>query len=157
MSDDENRPVRTGDLPWTEFRHGGRFAVRYRRLSSIGPGQPCRIGVGVEELAPGAESCPAHWHTMEEEHVLILSGALTVRIADREHVMEAGDYVRFPAGRPEAHNLRNHTDEPCAYVIIGGNEPHDVCVYPDSDKIKVKATGEIYDKSATRDYFDGEA
>ena len=152
----QNTPIRTEDVPWTEFAHGDRFALRYRHLASATVRQPYRIGVSREELPPGKQACPAHYHTQEEEHVLILSGALTVRIGDRRHIMQAGDYVRFAAGAAEAHCLYNHTDAPCTFLMIGDDHPDDVCVYPDSNKIKVKATGEIYDKGATRDYWDRE-
>ena len=152
----ENTPIRAEDVPLTEFAHGDRFALRYRHLSSATPRQPYRIGVSLEELPAGKQVCPAHYHTKEEEHVFVLSGAVTVRIGDRRHVMQAGDYVRFAAGAAEAHCMYNHTDAPCRFLMIGDSHPDDVCVYPDSAKIKVKATGEIYDKRATRDYWDGE-
>jgi uncharacterized cupin superfamily protein len=69
--------------------------------------------------------------------------------------MKAGDYVRFPAGSPHEHCLFNHTTEVCRYIIIGGNDPDDVCVYPDSGKLFVTAIGERYMRKHN-DYWVGE-
>ena len=127
------------------------------RLISTATGpQPYKIGVAVEELPPGKQTCPAHYHLREEEHVYVLSGELTVRIGGERHIMGAGDYVRFPAGASDEHCLFNHTDAACTYLIIGDRDPDDVCVYPDSAKVSVRATGVIYDAGAPKEYWDGE-
>lgn len=148
-------PIASESVPWTEFRHGDNFHIRYRHLSeSMGP-QPYKIGVAIEELMPGKQNNPAHYHLREEEHVLILSGALTVRIGQQRHVMQAGDYVRFPAGSPHEHCLYNHTDQICRYVIIGDRDPHEVAVYPDSNKVSVRGLDERY-RRIPLEYWDGE-
>jgi hypothetical protein len=42
-------------------------------------------------------------------------------------------------------------------VTIGERRnPLDVVVFTDTNKVSVYATGEIYDKSATKTYWDGE-
>jgi uncharacterized cupin superfamily protein len=149
-------PIRSEDVPWTEFRHGDDFHIRYRHLTKSMGSQPYKIGVCIEELMPGKQNNPAHYHLREEEHLLILSGALTVRIGEAFHIMKSGDYVRFPAEAPHEHCLYNHTDEVCRYIIIGEKDPQDVTIYPDSNKISVTATGELYDKGDAKDYWDGE-
>ena len=154
---DATKPIRAADVAPTAFSHGDRFAMRFRHLAEACGAQPYKIGVALEELPAGKQTCPAHYHTIEEEHVFVLSGALTVRIGKERYVMQAGDYVRFPAGATDEHCLFNHTDAVCSYLIIGDRSTDDVCVYPDSGKIMVRATGEIYDKTETRDYWDGEA
>lgn len=155
MSAEAVKPVASGSLAWTEFRHGEDFHIRYRHLSSAMGPQPYKIGVAIEELMPGKQNNPAHYHLREEEHLLILSGALTVRIGKSFHVMKEGDYVRFPAGAPHEHCLYNHTGEVCRYIIIGDNDPHEVAVYPDSGKVSVRGLGERYRRDPI-DYWDGE-
>ncbi len=86
MSTPPNRPIRSADVPWSSFDHGDVFSIRYRQLSAATPPQPYKIGVVIEELAPGKQNCPAHYHLHEEEHVLILEGALTVRVG-KAHYM----------------------------------------------------------------------
>jgi uncharacterized cupin superfamily protein len=88
--------------------------------------------------------------------VLILEGSVRLRLGERSFEMKAGDYVCFPAGQREGHCLINESDRICRYFVVGERDPNEVCVYTDSNKIMVRALGEIYDKSATRQYFDGE-
>jgi uncharacterized cupin superfamily protein len=149
------KPIATEDVPWTDSRAPENFRVRSRHLSkSTGP-QPYKIGVAIEELPPGNQNNPAHYHLREEEHVLILAGKLTVRIGQAFHVMNAGDYVRFPAGSPYEHCLFNHTTEVCRFIVIGGNDPDDVCVYPDSNKVFVTSLNERF-RREHQDYWVGE-
>ena len=147
-------PIASEDIPWQGWDHGGRFAGRSRHLTrSFGA---YRVGVLVEELSPGKQSCQAHYHLLEEEHVLILEGTVTLRLGDERLPMKAGDYVCFPAGQKVGHCLVNEGDAVCRYLVIGERNPNEVCVYTDSNKVMVRALGELYDKAATRRYFDGE-
>lgn len=98
-----------------------------------------------------------HWHHLEEEHLLVLDGRATLRLGERCYEIGPGDYVCFPAGQQAGHALINHGAMPCRFVIIGERNPHDVIVYPDSGKVKVRLTGEDYRASATVDYWEGEA
>src|SRR3546814_13012048 len=74
-----SRPIASSDIPWTEWSDVPRFAVRYRPLSLAALGDSYRFGVAIEELPPGKQSSPAHWHVFEEEHPFLLAGRLTLR------------------------------------------------------------------------------
>lgn len=153
------RPFPSQDVAWTEAFDVPRFALRYRHLSLAAMGENYRVGVAIEELLPGKQSAPAHYHVFEEEHVFILDGALTVRIGDATYDMKAGDYVCFPAGQKIGHSFMNSGAGPCSYLMIGEQNPNEVCVYPDSNKIMVRALrseDDIFDMAATRRYYDGE-
>jgi uncharacterized cupin superfamily protein len=152
------RPISAASVAEEEFAEGTRFGIRYRHLTSALLGDAYHVGVAIEELPPGKQSVPAHYHMLEEEHLYLLEGALTVRLGDERHVMNPGDYIVFPAGQQVGHCLINHTDKPCRYLIIGERNPNDVIVYPDSNKVLVRPLGrrEIYDRAATRNYWDGE-
>jgi uncharacterized cupin superfamily protein len=96
---------------------------------------------------------------LEEEHALILDGEPTLLLGDERHEMRAGDYVCFPAGRKIGHSLMNGGTGPCSYLMIGAHDQNDVCVYPDSNKLAVRAlrTREsIFDMAGVRGYWDGE-
>ena len=153
-----HEPISSDDVPWTESRDVPRFGLRWRHLTRAALGEDYHVGIAIEELAPGMQSAPAHWHVHEEEHVYILEGALTARIGDRRFPMRAGDYVCFPAGQQAGHCLINETDAPCRYVIVGERNPNEVVVYTDSNKMLVRALGRraIYDLAARRGYWDGE-
>lgn len=152
------RPIAVADVPWTEWADVPRFGVRYRHLSLAALGESYRVGVAIEELAPGKQSAPLHWHVFEEEHVFILEGSLTLRLGDRRHPMTAGDYVCFPAGQQAGHCLLNEGEAPCRYVIVGERNPNEVSVYPETNKVLVRALGRrtLFDMAARRGYWDGE-
>jgi uncharacterized cupin superfamily protein len=152
------KPISSDDVAWTEWSDVPRFAIRCRHLSLATLGEDYRVGVAIEELAPGKQSSPVHYHIFEEEHVFILEGALTVRIGSSTHEMKAGDYVCFPAGQKAGHCLINTSAALCRYVIIGERNPNEVVVYTDSNKVLVRALGRraIFDMDAVRNYWDGE-
>jgi uncharacterized cupin superfamily protein len=152
------KPISPLDVAWEEWSEAPRFALRYRHLSRAAMGDGYRVGVAIEELAPGKQSSPAHYHIFEEEHVYILEGALTARIGADTYEMQAGDYVCFLAGQKAGHCLINNSGAICRYVIVGERNPDEVVVYTDSRKVLVRALGRraIFDLAATRGYWDGE-
>jgi uncharacterized cupin superfamily protein len=141
-------------VPWEECSEGRRFGLRFRSLGDFGGGT--HLGVSIEVLAPGRQAYPKHYHMLEEEHLLVLEGSLTLQLGERSYPMRAGDYVCFHAGRPLGHAMVNEGGEPCRYLIIGEREPHDVIVYTDSGRVGVRLTAEGYRKSATMEYWEGE-
>jgi uncharacterized cupin superfamily protein len=141
-------------VPWADFSRGERFACRTRALGKFGGGS--HVGVNLEELAPGKTDCPAHYHYLEEEHLYLLEGSLTLRLGERTYALTAGSYVCFPAGQKAGHAIVNTGSTVARYLAIGERIPHDVVAYPDSGRIGVDLTGEGYRQSATMDYWEGE-
>jgi uncharacterized cupin superfamily protein len=146
-------PFSTEDVPWEEFRKGDRFGSRFRQLGKFGGGS--HVGVALEELPPGRQSNPAHLHMLEEEHVYVLEGTLTLVLGAGSHEMSAGDYVCFPAGQEAGHALVNPGDATWRYLIIGERNPNEVAVFPESGRVSVRLTREGYRKSVTMDYREG--
>ena len=112
--------------------------------------------MAIEELPPGRQSCPAHYHLLEEEHLLALEGEATLRLGGRRHLIKAGDYVCFPAGQKAGHCLINEGEAPFRFLIIGERNPHDVIHYPDSGKVSVRLLARLYRHGEAVDYWDGE-
>ncbi|MBS0448414.1 MAG: cupin domain-containing protein [Proteobacteria bacterium] len=139
-------------VPWAEFSHGNRYGMRYQHLSSYGGGT--QISVSMEVLPPGRQANQAHYHLLEEEHVYVLEGSLTLRLGDRSYPMSAGQYVCFPAGQKVGHALVNETDAPCRYLVFGNPHPHEVVMFTDTGRVGVKLTGTGYRGSATVGYWD---
>ena len=135
------KPISSLGVPWTEWSDVPRFGLRWRHLTIAAVGEDYHVGVAIEELPPGKQSAPAHYHIFEEEHVYILEGALTVRLGPASFAMRAGDYVCFPAGQKAGHCLVNDGAAPCRYVIVGEHNPNEVAVYTDSNKVLVRALG----------------
>jgi uncharacterized cupin superfamily protein len=147
-------PFHETQVPWSEFTKGARFGSRYRQLGRFGGAT--HVGVIVEELFPGKQSCLQHYHMLEEEHVYMLDGAATLLLGDRRYPLEAGSYACFPAGQRQGHCLVNETDRACRYVVIGEDEPNDVCLYPNAGRVGVQLTGQGYRQSAVMGYWEGE-
>jgi uncharacterized cupin superfamily protein len=151
-------PISSENVAWEDFSEGTRFAIRYRHLTSAAAGENYHVGFSLEELAPGKQSVPAHYHMLEEEHLFILEGNVTLRLGTETHEMKAGDYACFPAGQKAGHCLLNNTAKTCRYIVVGERNLNEVVVYTDSNKVLVRSLGrrEIYDRAATRDYWHGE-
>jgi uncharacterized cupin superfamily protein len=149
-------PVAIDSVPWTEWSGGVRFASRYRVLSRTSKGGR-KIGVSYEELPPGKQSVPFHYHMLEEEHIIALEGEATLRLGEDRYTIKAGDYVGFPAGERVGHCLINESDAPFRFIIIGDHQPSEVCIYPDSNKVLVRAYDGVMLRCAENlDYWDGE-
>jgi uncharacterized cupin superfamily protein len=158
MPDSENPrgPIAIDSIPWSESVQGERFAMRYRVLSDT-----CKdgrkIGIAYEELPPGKQSVPFHYHLLEEEHLIVLEGEATLRLGEERHRIRAGDYVGFPTGQRAGHCLVNEGNAPFRYIVIGDHEPNDVCAYPDSNKVLVRKLDRVIFRDGQRlDYWDGE-
>ncbi|MGE0742403.1 MAG: cupin domain-containing protein [Hyphomonadaceae bacterium] len=149
-------PIAIESVPWTEWSEGVRFGSRYRLLSDT-RNDGRKIGVSYEELAPGKQSSPFHYHMVEEEHIIALEGEATLRLGDERYTIKAGDYVGFPAGQCAGHCLINESDKPFRFIMIGDRAANETCVYPDSGKIMVYNLGRrIVRDAASVDYWDGE-
>jgi uncharacterized cupin superfamily protein len=158
--DDDTKPIveptSIESLPWEEWHEGVRYGGRARTLSAT-RSTGLKIGIYIEELPPGKQSCPFHYHLLEEEHILMLAGEVTLRLGDARLRFSAGQFVSFPAGAERAHCLLNETAAPARYLVIGDNDPNEVCVYPDSGKIMLRGFQRtVALLGAKRDYWDGE-
>jgi len=152
-------PISFDSIPWEPWSEGKRFGGQVKHLTRAVMGRDYHVGMLIEEVAPGRQSCPFHYHMLEEEQALVLAGCGTLRLGDATYEMKAGDYVCFPAGQQAGHCFINHTTEPFRYLMVGERNPHDVCVYPDSNKVMVRALNrenDIFDMAATKNYWDGE-
>lgn len=97
------------------------------------------LGARIEELDPGSFSSIAHYHTQEEEHVLVLAGAATLHLGGKPLSLKAGDHVWFEAGKTESHTIENTSDQPFRFLVFGERKDSDVVVYPNEEMLLVKA------------------
>lgn len=115
--------------PW-----GGPYRPLTPLLDQLGG----RLGVNLSRLAKGHIGCPFHYHLREDEVFYVISGRGVLRYGDELYDLEPGDCVSCPAGTKLAHQIANPYDEDLVYLGIGLNDPHEVCVYPDSGKVMVR-------------------
>lgn len=117
---------------------------------------PQYLNFDLRRLDPGQCNAPYHFHRYAEELFFILSGSTTLRTPSGPEIVHEGDILFFEAGESGAHQLRNHTAEPCTYLDMRSYIGYDVCEYPDSDKIILVPGGETFRRSEQYPYFDGE-
>lgn len=117
---------------------------------------PEYLNFDVRKLNPGQYCAAYHFHRYAEELFMIISGTATLRTPKGLETVDSGDIIFFEKGETGAHQLYNHASEPCIYLDMRTYIGHDVCEYPDSDKIIIVPNGETFRRSAQLDYFDGE-
>jgi uncharacterized cupin superfamily protein len=143
-----------------EFRENANKIDPFRILSDVSRVKkginPTNLNFDLRQLNPGQYNCPYHFHRHAEELFMIISGAATLRTPAGLEVVEAGDLLFFEMGETGAHQLYNHTEEPCVYLDIRTSVGFDVCEYPDSNKVNFIPTEEIFSKDSQVNYFDGE-
>jgi uncharacterized cupin superfamily protein len=114
------------------------------------------LGMSVYELPPGQSICPYHYEFAEEEWLLVLSGAPTLRTPEGEQVLQPWDTVCFPTGEGGAHKVTNATEETLRVAMLSTQPPISACVYPDSDKVGVWPPGKLFRLGDAVDYWEGE-
>ena len=123
------------ELEYTRFGKGERFeAERAAAAPQIGAKQ---LGFAVIRLQPGKRAWPYHAHHAIEEMFYILSGTGTLRHADKEYPIRAGDFISSPADPKQPHQIINTSDGELTYIALSNQLTTDVIVYPDSGKYGV--------------------
>jgi uncharacterized cupin superfamily protein len=118
------------------------------------------VFVNEDRLPPGATSSPLHWHTADEELVIVLEGAPTLSQV-REDVEEIaqlipGDVVHWAPGDRVAHHLVNRGREDARLLVIGTDRPEDLCVFPERGYAFSRLLGRRV-ALAEAGFWDGEA
>jgi uncharacterized cupin superfamily protein len=116
-------------------------------------------GLSVYELPPGQAGWPYHFELAEEEWAIVLSGEVVLRTPTGERRLRRGDVACFPAGAEGAHAFRNDGAETARFAMPSSvSQFADVCVYPDSGKMKVSGPGfrRRFAVGPEREYWDGE-
>lgn len=112
-----------------------------RKLGDAGGLQD--FGVNHTTLPPGGWSSQRHWHTLEDEFVILLEGELTLIEDGGETILRAGDCAAFPRNVSNGHHLVNRSSAPAVFLEIGSRRIDDLTTYPDID-MKVSNTDDRY-------------
>jgi uncharacterized cupin superfamily protein len=119
--------ARTGYPPPHDRAVDGRSRVQLALAGGL-----TQFGANLVTHQPGAASSQRHWHSHEDELVIMLEGEAVLVEEGVEAVLGPGDIAAFPAGVPNAHRLENRSAAPCRFIAIGTDLPdRDVCTYPD--------------------------
>jgi uncharacterized cupin superfamily protein len=144
--------VFTGELNPGFDREG--YGARWERVGAKLGSQ--RIGASVYELDVDQKTFPYHFHHGIEEWLFVLEGEPTLRAPGGDTTLRRGDLVCFPGGPDGAHGVRG----PGRIVIFSANRTPSVSVYPDSDKVALRASGDeealLFRRGDAVDYWEGE-
>ena len=103
-----------------------------------------KLGFHVEILSPKKYSCPYHYHELEEELFFVLEGEATLRQNNSYCTISKGDLIFFGLGEEYSHQFYNHTDEDFKFIAISNKDEADIAYYPDSGKVNIRKTREIF-------------
>lgn len=121
--------------------HNAAVAGRNRVALGVAGGLT-QFGANLVTIPPGDWSSQRHWHTAEDELVVMLTGTLILIEDDSETPMQPGDIATFKAGTANGHHLQNRSNAPATFLAIGPDNPQaDECHYPDIDMFWSEATG----------------
>ena len=113
------------------------------------------------EVAPGEATGAYHYEWCRETWALVVAGALTVRRAEGEDVLAAGDLLCFPQGPEGARRLINHAESRARLITFTTPIGRPLSAfYPDDDAVVIRIPGadgfrfRLADR--IHDYWDGE-
>jgi len=110
-------------------------------------------GVNLVELEPGAWSSQRHWHSAEDEFMVVVSGELTLITDAGRQVLGAGMVAGFPAGTADGHHLVNESGQLAVYLEVGDRSDDDEVRYPDIDMVLTRRSeGRVYRHNDGRPY-----
>ena len=111
-----------------------RDGFTYRRAKLGAQAGAEHLGASLYELPPGEAAFPFHFHTNNEEMILVLSGRPHLRTGDGWRQLDRGEVVACPRGDRGAHQLHNRGDEPARVLVVSEMNAPDIVFQPDSGK-----------------------
>jgi quercetin dioxygenase-like cupin family protein len=122
--------VSVGERRWEEWRPG----VKSRSWSGQVDGAR-EIRVGEQIFQPGSIGVPAHWHTYEEQ-ILVLEGTIRIEVSGEERILQAPACVIIPPGA--VHSFACAGDEPLHILGALGSPIHEsfFTSFPEGEAIR---------------------
>jgi uncharacterized cupin superfamily protein len=144
--------VNLNEPDFDEAREVEGFRARRARIGrQLGSEQ---LGISYWELPAGQAAYPYHWHVTEEELLVVMKGAPSLRTPEGWRELEEGEVVAFPRSEEGGHQLVNRTDDMVRFLAFSTPTGPGIVMYPDSGK--VGADGHRFRLSDEVDYYDGE-
>jgi uncharacterized cupin superfamily protein len=98
------------------------------------------LGATMFEVEPGWASL-YHLHHANEELLLVVEGAPTIRTPAGERELRAGDMALFRRGASGTHAIANRSDAPVRFIVFSSMIDPDVVEQPDAGTVGVFVGG----------------
>lgn len=122
-----------------ENAHGDLFQATLGLVGkALGTSQ---IGMTLTVTPPGKAAWPRHFHHVNEEVILVLSGAGVLRYGDARYPLKSQDVVRIAPGTGIPFQVLNESEAELRYLVLSGLSQTDVFEYPDSGKLGLVTGG----------------
>ncbi len=76
----------------------------------------------IQERVPAGMSEVRHFHNHAQQFFFVLSGAATIEVAGKDHVLLPQQGMHVPAGVP--HQLRNQTEQDLEFIVTSTPPSH---------------------------------
>lgn len=144
-----------------------RDGFSYRRARIGWQASSERLGASLYEVPPGQATFPYHWHSANEEMLIVLSGRPSLRGPEGWRELSEGEVVAFRVGPDGAHQIVNRSEETVRLLVVSEMNAPELSGYPDTGKLGIlgRAPGSRDDPDAVFgffraddevDYFEGE-
>ena len=144
-----------------------RDGFSYRRARLGRQAGARRLGASLYDVPPGQATFPYHWHSANEELLVVLRGRPSLRTPEGWRELEEGEVVSFRLGPEGAHQVQNRNPDPVRLLVVSEMVSPEVSGYPDSGKLGAltRAPGSpddpdevfgFFHRRDEVDYFDGE-
>jgi uncharacterized cupin superfamily protein len=97
------------------------------------------LGASLFELPPGQRAWPYHTHHGNEELLIVVDGAPTLRTPEGERELRPGDVAIHRRGPHGFHQMINRSDAPVRFLVVSTMLQPDVVEWEDSGKLLVFA------------------
>jgi len=121
------------------FPERGAFAARLAPVGRVLG--TTKIGINMTVVPPGRKAFPRHYHFVNDEAFVILSGTGTLHYGDTDHPLRPLDVVHIAAGTGIPFQIENTGTRELRYLALSSMIPADVFHYVDADKYGVMANG----------------
>ena len=141
------------------------FTYRRARLGRQAGGE--HLGASLYDVPPGQATFPLHWHTANEELLIVLRGRPSLRTQEGWRELEEGEVVAFCVGERGAHQIVNRSAETVRVLVVSEMNAPEVSFYPDTGKVGAleRAPGSpddpdeffgFFERRDAVDYWEGE-
>jgi uncharacterized cupin superfamily protein len=119
-----------------EFESAGEqpgFGWRRAPLARQAGGE--RLGASLFAMPPGEALFPLHYHLGNEELLIVIDGAPSLRTPGGERPLARGEVVSFPRGEAGAHQVVNRSDAEARVLLVSEMNAPEVVIRPESGKL----------------------